>query len=215
MLVTRADRQIPGSGGGVTPVPWGSEASSFHVEPNGRGIDMYAPKSTLRVGGMNPGLLIAAVVLAGFALAACGGKESVRHSSTRTTPSNSRPTPTSSPVVIKTNVALAEGKISIAAGSAVGGVPFCPGGTAKDQHGTPDVGLVDRTITCSDGTLHMGFDPQSPVGNTQSGPWRMLSGTGAYLGWTGSGQMVVTYDPKDTSGHPGNGTEEFTGTVSR
>jgi hypothetical protein len=99
-------------------------------------------------------------------------------------------------------------------GSTIGDSPFCPGGTAKDKHGTPEIGLVDRTITCSDGTLRMGFDPQEPVGDTQRGPWRIISGTGAYEAWEGSGEMKTTYDPSDDRKHPTRGRETFTGTVT-
>ena len=83
-----------------------------------------------------------------------------------------------------------------------------------DQHGTTDIGLVDRAITCQDGTLRMGFDPQVPVGNTQAGPWRIISGTGAYKGWEGRGQMVMRYDPRDESAHPTRGHERYRGTVT-
>ena len=116
-------------------------------------------------------------------------------------------------IVIRTRVDLPEA--TILDGSTVGGSPFCPGGTAVDSHGTPDIGLVDRTITCEDGTLRMGFDPQAPTGGKQAGPWRIISGTGAYEGWAGEGVMVVRYAPSDTSEHPTRGRERYTGTVTR
>ncbi|MGH2827755.1 MAG: hypothetical protein ACRDKF_12370 [Actinomycetota bacterium] len=98
-------------------------------------------------------------------------------------------------------------------GSTIGDSPFCPGGTVKDKHGTPEIGLVDRTITCSDGTLRMGFDPQEPVGDTQRGPWRVISGTGAYkgLGGEGSGMTKMTYDPDNNRQHPTRGRESTRG----
>ena len=96
----------------------------------------------------------------------------------------------------------------------MGGSPFCPDGTFEDTHGTPEIGLVDRTITCPDGTLRMGFDPQVPVGDTQRGPWKIISGTGAYEGWGGSGQMVIRYDASDDSAHPASGRERYTGNVT-
>ena len=99
-------------------------------------------------------------------------------------------------------------------GSTVGDSPVCAGGKVKDKHGTPEVGLVDRTITCPDGTLRMGFDPQKPVGDTQSGPWRFISGTGAYERWEGSGETEMTYDPNDNREHPTRGRERYTGTVT-
>jgi hypothetical protein len=104
--------------------------------------------------------------------------------------------------------------VTILKGSTVGGSSFCPGGTAEDQHGTPGIGLVDRTITCRDGTLRMGFDPQLPTGDTQRGSWRIISGTGAYDGWAGRGVMVATYDPEDDSEHPTEWSERYTGSVT-
>ena len=115
-------------------------------------------------------------------------------------------------IVIKTRMNLPAGEILD--GSMVGGSPFCAGGTVEDKHSTdPAVGLAEKTITCQDGTLRMGFDPQVPVGNTQRGPWRIVSGTGAYEGWSGGGQMVMRYDPGDKKEHPTRGGERFTGTV--
>jgi hypothetical protein len=99
-------------------------------------------------------------------------------------------------------------------GSVIGGSAFCLGGTVKDQHGVPEIGLVDRTIACPDGTLRIGFDPQVPVGDTQRGPWRIISGTGTFERWEGSGQMVMRYDPSDNSAHPTSGRERYTGTVT-
>jgi hypothetical protein len=117
------------------------------------------------------------------------------------------------PILIKTRVNIPTG--NVLDGSTIGDSPFCPGGTVKDTHGTPDIGLVDRTITCQDGTLRMGFDPHEPVNDTQSGKWRIVSGTGAYEGWMGSGQMEMKYDPSDNRKHPTRGRERYTGTVTR
>ena len=95
-------------------------------------------------------------------------------------------------------------------GSSIGDTPFWPGGTVEDTHGNSEIGLVDRTITCEDGTLRMGFDPQVPMGDTQSGPWRIISGTGTYEEWQGSGEMKITYESGSNAG-----LETFTGTVTR
>ncbi len=116
-------------------------------------------------------------------------------------------------ILIRTRVDLPT--VDILDGSTVGGSPFCPGGTATDQHGTPEIGLVDRTITCRDGTLRVGFDPGLPAGDTQRGPWRIISGTGAYEGWSGNGDMVMRYDPRDRRRHPTRGRERYTGAVTR
>jgi hypothetical protein len=114
------------------------------------------------------------------------------------------------PVVIRTSVTVAatEGAEPIATGevldgSTLGGSPFCVGGTILDSHAILDpamepYGLVDRTITCPDGTVRVGFTPPT-------GSWTIVSGTGAFEGLRGSGEMEV-----DPPGH-----ETFTGTVTR
>jgi hypothetical protein len=157
------------------------------------------------------------LVVASFVLAGCGADDK-REQGGDTKKVTSRPTESATagegePILIRTRVDIPTGKV--VRGSTVGDSPFCPGGTFTDQHGTPDVGLVDRAMTCQDGTLRMGLDPEVPVGDTQSGPWRIISGTGAYDGWQGSGQMVVRYDPKDKSAHPTNFRERYRGTVTR
>jgi hypothetical protein len=70
---------------------------------------------------------------------------------------------------------------------------------------------VDRTLTCPDGTLRIGFDPGTPVAGRHSGPWRIVSGTGAYEGWQGSGQMEFDDGPVADDDE---GRETFTGTVT-
>ena len=97
-------------------------------------------------------------------------------------------------------------------GSTIGDSPFCPGGTIEDKHGaTPEVALVDRTVTCTDGTLKIGFSPQVPEGNTQSGPWQIVGGSGAYEEWRGNGEMKMVYDRGSGST---KGNETFTGTIT-
>ncbi len=156
----------------------------------------------------------AALALAALALTGCGAsnEDDVVADST-SGPSDSPSGAVSEPILITTRVNLPTGEILD--GSNVDASPFCPGGTVADQHGTPEIGFVDRTITCSDGTLRVGFDPHEPVGDTQRGPWRLISGTGAYKGWEGGGDFVTTYDANDKRVHPSLGRERFTGTVTR
>jgi hypothetical protein len=129
------------------------------------------------------------------------------------------------PIVIRTRVAVAaaSGAETIATGdvlegSTLGGSPFCVGGTILDSHVSPDEephGLIDRTITCPDGTVRVGLTPEvgapgEPRDLTQTGLWTIVSGTGAFEGLRGSGEMEVTYDPNDDSlTH-----ERLTGTVT-
>ena len=118
------------------------------------------------------------------------------------------------PILIKTRVDIPTGEVL--AGSTLGDSPFCPGGTFRDRHGSedpsvPPYGLVDRTFRCSDGSLRIGFTPGQPQGRTQAGPWKVASGTGAYKGLQGDGQMKVKYE----SGSDRKGRETFTGTATR
>lgn len=153
------------------------------------------------------------MVVTTLVLAGCGADdESGDTKPTTNGPTKSADVGQTEPILIKTRMDTPSGKVAV--GSHIGGSPFCPGGTIKDKHGTLDIGLVDRMITCPDGRLRVGFDPQMPVGNEQRGPWRIISGTGAYDGWQGSGQMVMRYDPDDTRAHPTRGRERYRGTVT-
>ena len=100
-------------------------------------------------------------------------------------------------------------------GSTLGGAPFCVGGTILDSHGSPDpavkpYGLIDRTITCPNGTVRVGFTPEEPQGETQTGSWRIVSGTGVFENLRGRGKMTITYDPDDEA----FGRETLTGRVT-
>lgn len=164
----------------------------------------------VRAGAGTVGLVLFLAVATG-----CGSKADTRTDSPPTArPSTTSPSPDTSGEKLHVTTRLTPKATTVLAGSTVGSKAFCPGGTAVDRHGNPDIGLVDRTLTCSDGTLRMGFDPGMPEGDIQTGPWRILSGTGAYEGWTGQGTMVVRYDPGAADPeHPQDGHEEFTGKV--
>jgi hypothetical protein len=97
-------------------------------------------------------------------------------------------------------------------GSSIGDSPFCPTGTFRDAHSEdPEIGFVDRTFLCPDGGLRIGFSPQAPTTpRTQSGPWHVVSGTGAFEGLEGRGQMEIKYEPHTKATE---GRETFTGTV--
>jgi hypothetical protein len=85
----------------------------------------------------------------------------------------------------------------------------------KATHGSPDpeVALIARTITCLEGTVRMDLTPevsQGPQDLTQTGSWTIVSGTGAFEGLRGSGEMEIVYDPDPNA--PARGT--YTGTVT-
>jgi hypothetical protein len=111
-------------------------------------------------------------------------------------------------------IAAASGAETIATGevlegSTLGGSPFCVGGTILDTHGSPDPaeephGLIDRTITCPDGTVRGGLDTGGGRTGGAAGPdpdglvddrqrHRCLRGT------TREREMEVIYDPDDVA----------------
>jgi hypothetical protein len=141
-----------------------------------------------------------------FSLGACGGDED----GAADTSAAATTAPRGEQIVIRTRMVIAveEGAEPIATGevldgSTLGGSPFCAGGTILDSHGSPDSavephGLIDRTITCPDGTVRVGFTPEVvPQGENQTGSWTIVSGTGAFEGLRGSGEMEVMNDPDD------------------
>jgi hypothetical protein len=120
------------------------------------------------------------------------------------------------PVVIRTGITVAPTKHAepiatgeVLEGSTVGGSPFCVGGEILDSHMNDDdvekYCLIDRTITCPDGTVRVGFTPGEP------GSWTIVSGTGAFEELRGSGEMETSYDPDDEA----LAGETLTGTVTR
>jgi hypothetical protein len=117
-------------------------------------------------------------------------------------------------IVIKTYADLASvvdtGKVLD--GSSLGDSSFCSKGTFSGGHGNTENGWLDHTFECPDGTLRIAFDPRTMTKRSASGPWRVLSGTGAYRGMEGSGEMEIKFpaDPQLMEGH-----ETFTGTVSQ
>jgi hypothetical protein len=161
-----------------------------------------------------------ALILATVGLAACGGGDG-NETGAATTPgvdseASADPAEGSEEILIETHVVFPEADTPVTGevldGSTIGDSPFCPGGTFRDRHGSedpsvPPYGLVDRTYSCPDGTLRMGFSP----GVTQSGPWKIVSGTGAYEVLQGEGQMELKEEP-GTDGSEGR--ETFTGTVT-
>jgi hypothetical protein len=74
--------------------------------------------------------------------------------------------------------------------------------------------LIDRKITCPDGTVRIGLTPEvgaESQGQTQRGSWTIVSGTEAFEGLGGSGKSEAVYGPTPSS--PVGDT--LTGTVTR
>jgi hypothetical protein len=128
-------------------------------------------------------------------------------------------------MVIRTRMVIAatEGAEPIATGSVlegstIAGAPICAGGTIHDSHASLDpavasLGLIDRMVTCPDGTVRIVFTPDvgGAPGSPQTGSWTIVSGSGAFEGIRGTGEMEVAYDPDDDS----LALETLTGTVTR
>lgn len=123
-------------------------------------------------------------------------------------------------LVIRTSVTIAPtaGAEPIATGeivegSTLGDSPFCVGGTIRDTHGSPDpeVLLIARTITCPDGKVRLDLSPELSQSSTQTGSWIIVSGTGAFEGLSGGGEMETVYDPDPEA----PARETLTGTATR
>jgi hypothetical protein len=150
-------------------------------------------------------------------LGACAGDEN----DAADTNAASTTAPLGEPIVIQTRMVVAATPRSepiatgeVVEGSTLGGSAFCAGGTILDSHGSPDpdVSLIARTITCPDGRVRMDLTPEVvPQGQTQTGSWTIVGGTGAFDGLRGSGGMEVVYDPDDDA----PARETLTGRVTR
>jgi hypothetical protein len=155
--------------------------------------------------------LAVALTVTAVGLAACGDDRDANGAATTSGADTDLADPAegSEEIVIKTDLNIPTGEVL--GGSSIGDSPFCPGGTFRDKDGNDEIGFLDRTYRCPDGSLRMGFSPHEPQGLTQTGPWEIVSGTGAYEGMEGSGQMEVTFK----SANSDQGRETFTGTVAR
>jgi hypothetical protein len=163
-----------------------------------------------------------AVVLASvlaLVVGACAGGQDGERAVTGTSAASTAETG-GEPILIRARMVIAgaPGAEPIATGevlegSSLGSTAFCPGGTVLDSHGStdPEVWLIAETITCPDGTLTLIVIPDVPQGLTQTGSWEVDTGTGAFEGLRGSGQLDVVYDPDPNL--PAEVT--LTGTVTR
>jgi hypothetical protein len=168
---------------------------------------------------------VALMSVLAFVAGACGaaGNGDRGAAGTSAAPTTGPTTKPGEAIVIRTRMVIAatEGAEPIATGevldgSTLGGSPLCAGGTIRDSHASLDpavapLGLIDRMITCSDGTVRIVLTPGQVQGQTQPGAWTIVSGSGAYNGMHGTGGMEVAYDPADDS----LGLETLTGTVAR
>ncbi len=114
------------------------------------------------------------------------------------------------PILIKTQVQGFTGKVL--PGSVIGDSPFCPGGTVRHEHGTPEIGFpAINVFHCPDGRLEIGFGPGPDQMNNsvQTSDWKILDGSDRFARVRGHGQMRVRFK---RAGSP-TGRETFTGIV--
>ena len=83
------------------------------------------------------------------------------------------------------------------------GLPRKP--RSRGVAGGPDDHLLGRQ------SAHGLRRPEVPPGLTQTGSWTIVSGTGAFEGLHGSGEMEIAYDPDPAA----PARETYTGTVTR
>ena len=123
-------------------------------------------------------------------LGACGGRKDDAADTSAASTTARR----GEPIVIRAKliVAATEGSEptatgTILEGSTLGGSALCAGGTIRDSHASLDSKmkpyLIDRKITCPDGTVRIGITPEvgaTPQPQTQAGSWTIVSGTGVF-----------------------------------
>jgi hypothetical protein len=154
--------------------------------------------------------VVMAVTAAG--LAACGedGGGANSAATTRRTTSTDRAT-RSEKIVIKEHANLqgVVDKGEVLKGSSLGGAPFCQGGRFTGAH---DNAMIYRTFKCPNGVLRIGFTPGNGTGQTVSGRWKILGGTGPFKGMKGSGRIQTRFA---AGSQPAEAREALTGSVVR
>ena len=162
-----------------------------------------------------PGSLALAVMIAAACLTSCGNDNDEDGGSAPTTaPSpdvdNASPALDGEQIVIKTRIVEFTGKVLT--GSVLGGAAFCPGGTVRHEHGSPEIGFpAINVLNCQAGSLRIGFGPGPDQMDqaVQTSDWQVLDGTGSFAGSTGEGTMRVKFEEGDAAiGH-----ETFIGAV--
>jgi hypothetical protein len=161
-----------------------------------------------------PGSLALAVMIAAACLTSCGNDNDEDSDSAPTIApvpdKSSRPTLDGERIVIKTRIVGFTGKVLT--GSVIGGSAFCPGGTVRHEHGSPEIGFpAINVFNCQAGALRIGFGPGPDQMDQaeQTSDWRVLDGTGTFAGSTGEGTMRVRFE----EGEAAIGHETFTGGV--
>jgi hypothetical protein len=159
--------------------------------------------------------LAVALAVAAIGLAACGDDEDESGATAGADATATTAEAGGEPILIKTHVTFLEDPTpdvqttgEILPESTLGDSPFCLGGKFSDGHGEPPLGLVVKTIRCSDGRLTITFSP-TQRSLKQSSSWEVVEGTGSYEGLTGGGEMEAVFESK-----AGEGRETFTGTVT-
>jgi hypothetical protein len=159
--------------------------------------------------------LVLAVVITSLGLAACGdddddggGGETTSAEKVETTAQEG-----GEAVVIRTHVVALENPDDATTGevlakSTIGDSAFCSGGTFRDAAVEAGSDQVTRLFRCSDGSLTITFT-STPPDVEQRSDWKVESGSGAFEGLSGGGQMEAVSESST-----GEARETFTGTVT-
>jgi len=167
--------------------------------------------------GRHGRLLTIALTIAAAVLSGCGddgGAEAGGGGTIAANTDTQLPTPPADgqrePILIKTRIKMFTGEVL--AGSVIGDSPFCPGGTVRHEHGSPEIGFpAVNVFGCPDGQLKIGFGPGPDQMNNavQTSDWKILDGSGSFTGVSGHGHMTVRWERAGSS----NGQEAFTGVI--
>ena len=161
--------------------------------------------------------LTAVAILMAASLTACGqdgGDDASDAGAHRSASGEPRATTTAprpgESILIKTRFSAFRGKVLD--GSVLGDSPFCPGGTVRHEHGSPELGFpAINVFDCADGRLRIGFGPgPDQLDNAvQTSSWEVIDGNGSFAGMSGEGQMTVRLARAGAT----KGQETFTGKV--
>ena len=163
-----------------------------------------------------PGSLALAVMIAAACLTSCGNANDDDSGAAPTIApkpdvnNSSVPTLDAEKIVIKTRIVGFTGKVL--RGSVIGDAAFCPGGTVRHEHGSPEIGFpAVNVFNCQAGALTVGFGPGPDQMDqaVQTSDWEVLDGTGSFAGSTGVGTMRVKFEDRAAA----IGQETFMGEV--
>jgi hypothetical protein len=156
------------------------------------------------------------LLIASAVLTSCGNHNDEGSASAPTPTSrfaldtSSRPAGESDRTVIKTRIVGFTGRVLT--GSILGSTVFCRGGTVRHARGNLEIGFpAVNVFSCPTGSLRIGFGPGPDQMDytVQTSNWRVLGGSGSFVGATGEGTMQVKWEQAEAA----LGRETFRGVI--